>query len=140
MDTILYYNSISRKKLTKPIDFIIKIIYNFFTKFFIRKCFNIMSGPELLKMIRKTYCYNLTISQLAEQIGISENTLAKAERGEISITSKLLRKLAGFYDIPLIPFTQIFYRLYEYNFCKPTDYQQAILMISYLLVNKKLPD
>lgn len=99
-----------------------------------------MSDPELLKMIRKTYCYNLTISQLAEQIGISENTLAKTERGEISITSKLLCRLADFYDIPLKPFSQIFYRLHEYNFCKPTDYQQAIFMISYLLIHKKLPD
>ena len=97
-----------------------------------------MSHPEVLKLLRKCYCYNLTITLLAEQIDVNKHTIERVERGEISITSKLLCKLANFYDIPLKPFSQIFYLLSDYDFSKPSDYQRATNIVSNLLFNKKL--
>lgn len=99
-----------------------------------------MSHPEVLKLLRKCYCYNLTIALLAEQIGVSKHTIEKAERGDLTVSFSLMAKLAVFYNIPQKPFAQLFYLLSDYDFSKPSDYQRATNIVSSLLVNKELPD
>lgn len=56
-----------------------------------------MRFSELLTDLRKEY--NLSQMQLAEQIGVSQSTIAKLEIGRNEATASTLAKLAAFFDV-----------------------------------------
>lgn len=97
-----------------------------------------MSDPQALKLIRKLYCFNLSLKQLAEALDCKEETLSKIERGEINIGMKLYNKLASYYNIPPQLFGKLLLRLDKYNFEKPKEYQQASQEVLHCLLSKEL--
>ncbi len=96
-----------------------------------------MSNAEALRMFRIAY-YDYDKKDVAINSGISCDYLSKLEQGFRPITSNIIRKLAGFYNVGTVGLTRLFRELDIYDISKPKDYQKALIKISTFFLENQL--